>query len=43
MLSAIGENLVNLFKYWGNGSIQEGMNHQGQLYALVVCQGHYDV
>lgn len=35
MLSAIGEHLVSLFKYWGNGSIQEGMNYRGQLYALV--------
>lgn len=32
--SVLSENLVRRFKYWNNG-IQEGMNHNGELYALV--------
>lgn len=33
--SAISEDQVSIFKYWNNDGIQEGMNHKGQLYALV--------
>jgi len=35
MLYAIPEDIVNFFKYWNNGSIQEGFNFQGELYAHV--------
>ena len=32
--SVINENLVQMFKYWNEG-IQEGMNHQGELYSHI--------
>ena len=32
---AISEDKVSIFKYWNNDGIQEGMNHKGELYALV--------
>lgn len=32
--SVLSEDLVRRFKYWNDG-IQEGMNHNGELYALV--------
>lgn len=35
ILSAISEDKVSIFKYWNNDGIQKGMNHKGQLYALV--------
>ena len=33
--SVLNEDLVRQFKYWNDGGIKDGMNHNGELYALV--------